>query len=264
MSSAKISDRGAPSFITKRLHDKYLATGSTIVLMGTDRLSPDGPAGVGAGIGHIEAEGRGVGTWSTYIISGISDKDSNPDAKADRAYIHVCQKTEADKNCGTEFGPSKADKVSAVIARADAVRLVARSAPPSGQGSFMAAMDDGQSYFYFDKERIDLVRGGSSAKIEDKKVSVVTEESLTTASKKFVVDSPVIELGKAPPPLEKVIKGDTYTNAENTFLSALAAYITALSTALPPTASPGATLNTAIATFQAALPTSLSQKVKVG
>ena len=86
-----------------------------------------------------------------------------------------------------------------------------------------------------------------------------------TATVDAAVVAPSIELGS--PAVDAAIKGTTYATAETVFLTALAAYVTAIQPTADPGPPPGPNtgpLLAAIAAFEAATLLSLSLKVKVG
>lgn len=108
-----------PAF-RKRVGDNVVAgSNNAMIVLGTDR-----PAGPGSGYGHVGAQDDGKGAGTVHIVVGRAGSD--PSFADDSAFIYVSMKTDVDANVGTTAIEGATIGSSAVIAKADSVRIVAR------------------------------------------------------------------------------------------------------------------------------------------
>jgi len=98
---------------------------NTLIVLGTDRAIPNGPASIDDGLGTVEAEGGGKGAGTVIIVAGRQDLvNGNPDINADDTTLYLSQLTDVDANLGTTF--ETADKGPAAVLISDHVRFVFR------------------------------------------------------------------------------------------------------------------------------------------
>lgn len=148
---------------------------NTLIVMGTDRALPDGPATLDDGLGTVESEsGNGKGTGTVMIVAGRKDLEGgNPDINSDDTTLYMSQKTDADLNMGLDQIPaSYPDGVEPVnftgpssIVKADAVRTVFRD-------SYKLAPEDASSYVHFDNDLLQV-------KFKDNVFMTVQENNVT-------------------------------------------------------------------------------------
>lgn len=166
---------------------------NTLIVLGTDRAAPEGPASLNDGFGTVEAEGGGKETGTAMIVVGRKDMvGGNPDINADDAVIYLSQKTDADNNLGTTFETT--DKGAAVISVSDFLRYVFRQ-------NLKIASQVSSSWIFFDGDKIhinlqdkvkvllDAQGDASSAEInvQDNFVKVTSDGVVTIDSKSQVI-----------------------------------------------------------------------------
>lgn len=151
-----------PSF-QQRVGD-YVVQGSNnaLIVLGRDR-GASGRADVDSGHG---AEPR-----SGAILAVVGRSGQDPDFSSDSAYVYLSMRSDADRVVGTVRAEGDTGESSAFLAKADAVRVVARKD---------AKLFVDGSYVFVSKDRA-VVRVGSSV--------------VTVSDGKAVVESGRIELG---------------------------------------------------------------------
>jgi len=99
---------------------------NTLLVLGTDRSKPDGPATMDDGLGTVDADGGGEGTGTVMLVVGRQDlENGNPDINEDDTTLYLSQKTDADTNLGTTFETE--DTGPAAILVTDNIRFVFRN-----------------------------------------------------------------------------------------------------------------------------------------
>ena len=146
--SYDIVQEDVPPF-TKRIGD-YVTQGSnnTIIIMGTDRAKK-GPATIDDGLGHTKSTNGGKSSGAIHLITGRKDKSGNPDMERDSAFVYISMNTEVDKNLGLSSVEGDAGKASAVVTKADTVRVVVRK-------DMKFSFDGGSTYITLSKDKIVL------------------------------------------------------------------------------------------------------------
>lgn len=105
--------------LTRRVGDSLLAgANNSTILLGRDRLG-----GVDSGYGSLTKGGAGAGAM--HLIVGRSGE--NPSIEDDRATVYLSAKTDPDTAAGTASIGQSAKEKSAVVMRADCVRISVRS-----------------------------------------------------------------------------------------------------------------------------------------
>ena len=216
-----------PVSFTRRSGDWVQEGGNnTLVVLGTDRLIPDGPATFDDGLGSVDSDGEGEGTGTAMIVVGRKDmEEGNPDVSADDAMLYMSMKTDVDQNMGlTEIPEAHPDGLEpedftgpAALLKADALRLMFRE-------SFKMAPEDATSYIYHnndviqmkmkdnvfitvqeDNVLIEVMKGDNIIHVKDdgtidifstaevnvktKKFSVVADDEITMETAKFTLDA---------------------------------------------------------------------------
>jgi len=144
-----------PSQFVRRIGDWFKeGANNTLIILGTDRAKPDGPASVDDGLGHIDAEEKGKGTGTITIVAGRKDNDGGElDLSQDDSLIYLSMKTEADKNLGLEEIPVDVNAVEhtgpSAIMKSDAVRIVYRK-------EIKISVEDGSNYIYMDGDYMNI------------------------------------------------------------------------------------------------------------
>lgn len=107
--------------LLRRSGDNLLAgANNATILLGRDRLGP-----VDSGYGALTSSTKGTGAGAIHLIAGRAGED--PSIADDRATLYVSATTDPDSAAGTEFIPPIQRRVSAVVGRADCVRISART-----------------------------------------------------------------------------------------------------------------------------------------
>ncbi len=107
--------------LTRRLGDSLMAgQNNATILLGRDRVD-----GLNTGYGRVDSPGAGVGAGAIHLVVGRASE--NPSIIDDRASVYLSSKADPDIMAGTDGigAPHKAE--SAVIMRADCVRITARN-----------------------------------------------------------------------------------------------------------------------------------------
>jgi hypothetical protein len=166
---------------------------NTLIVMGTDRVSPDGPATLDDGLGSTESDGGGTGTGTVMIVAGRQDMaGGNPDINNDDTTLYLSQKTDADTNLGLGDIVDTFDGAPAAILESDNIRLVYRS-------STKIAAADASNYLYFDDKKIEIkVSEKSTITIEGEKILIECGNSFVTMDDgKITIQAGTIEMGDA-------------------------------------------------------------------
>lgn len=107
--------------LLRRQGDFHVAgANNASILLGRDRLG-----GVESGYGSTNADGGGKGTGAILAVVGRSAED--PKIIDDRASLYISAKTDPDAAVGTESIGSAQKAVSAIVMRADCMRISART-----------------------------------------------------------------------------------------------------------------------------------------
>lgn len=172
----------------RRRYGDHVQEGSnnTLIVLGTDRAKK-GPASIDDGLGHVDASGGGKGTGTIHIVAGRKKED--PDLQKDDAFIYVTQKSKVDDNLDLGSIESATNEKSAVIAKADLLRLVAR------KNLKIAVNDDQKHSIFFDGEKLkikfndyEIVLDGNHAHIN------VGSTKFSLDGKEVKIDSPKVHL----------------------------------------------------------------------
>lgn len=169
---------------------------NTLIVMGTDRAAPDGPASIDDGLGTVDAEDGGRGAGTIIFVVGRHDLEGgNPDINGDDATIYISQKTDIDNNIGTTFETT--DKGPAAVVISDLVRFVFRN-----NLKIASAVSATHAFLDGDHLRIDMqgkakvsldVDGDASEAtidVQDNTIVVKSDGSITiTAKDKVVVNA---------------------------------------------------------------------------
>ena len=127
---------------------------NTLIVMGTDRCVPSGPASIDDGLGRTEADGGGKGTGTIIAVAGRKDlKGGNPDINADDATLYISQKTKVDENLGTTFETT--DTGPAVAVKSDHLRAVFRK-------NLKIAAVNKASHLFMDDDRLHVDMQGKA------------------------------------------------------------------------------------------------------
>lgn len=203
MSYDIIKEDDVPKF-TKRIGDHVLAgSNNSYMVFGTDRATI-GPAKLTDGLGHINTEGGGKGTGTIHIVTGIKDKDGNPDLNLDSSYIYVTMKTEVDKNAGTMM-EGDVGKSPAIIMKSDAIRTIFRK-------DIKIALDGSDTYAFIDKDKVIIHLDDKKSIIEMTKGGITIQNDnkakITLSGDKITIDAGTIELGEGAG--EQLILGNSF------------------------------------------------------
>ena len=166
---------------------------NTLLVLGTDRVSPDGPATMDDGLGTVDADGGGKGTGTVMIVAGRQDlENGDPDLNNDDTTLYLSQKTDADTNLGLGDIVEAFDGAPAAILESDNIRLVYRT-------STKIAAADASNYLYFDDKKIEIKVGEKSTiTVEGGKILIELGNSFIIADdNKITIQAGTIELGDA-------------------------------------------------------------------
>lgn len=148
---------------TKRIGDQvFEGSNDTIIILGTDRAK-NGPAGLGDGLGHVNAQNKGVGTGTIHIIAGRKNED--PDFSQDSAFIYVSKKTDVDENLGLSSVESKAEAGPAIVSKSDHIRIVQKK-------TLKIATEKGDEYIFMKSKQLKLRVGDNYIEVTDSKVTI--------------------------------------------------------------------------------------------
>lgn len=198
MSKEMITEEVPP--FTRRLGDQVIhGSNNAVIILGTDRASK-GPAGLGAGLGHIKADGKGKKTGTVHIIAGRQDPDGNPDFVKDSSFLYLSMKTKVDENLILSDVEKATNDVPALIGKSDAVRLVFRK-------DLKISSEDGKRYIYADDKYIIVKIGLNTIKMDEdgafvevgrSKISVEKDKTvLTVGQSSFTVKPSGMQLDTA-------------------------------------------------------------------
>ncbi len=189
----KVIERVPVSF-TRRGGDWVQEGGNnTLIVLGTDRAKPDGPATVDDGLGTVEADSGGKGAGTIAAVVGRKDLEGgNIDVSADDAFVYLSMKTRVDENLGTTFESSDTGPAAAV--KADHVRLVFRKnlkVSATEKATHVHLDDDRLHIDMQGKARVSLdVSGDDSVAtidVQDNTITVKSDGTITVASKSQVI-----------------------------------------------------------------------------
>ena len=168
---------------------------NSIIILGSDRAIPSGPAGVDDGLGAYAPQNNGANAGTVMLIAGRKDlKNGNPDINNDASTFYLSSRTNCDSNLGLEsIGVSGSfDGSAAAILKSSNLRLVFRD-------SLKIAIDDASNYLYFDNQKININIGtnvnieatsnGESVTINVGKSHIKVEDSTVT------IEGATIKLG---------------------------------------------------------------------
>ena len=201
-----------PVSFTRRSGDWVQEGGNnTMIVLGTDRLTPEGPATFDDGLGSVDSDGGGEGTGTAMIVVGRKDlEEGNPDITVDDAMLYMSMKTDVDQNLGMQeipeahpdglepedfTGPSS-------LMKADALRLMFRE-------SFKMSPEDTTSYIYHngdviqmkmkdnvfitvqeDNVLIEVMKGDNLIHVKDDgTIDIISTAEVNVKTKKFSVEA---------------------------------------------------------------------------
>lgn len=186
--SADIVIEEVPKFV--RRYGDYVVEGSndTIAIFGTDRAKK-GAATLDDGLGHLDAQGKGVGTGTIHFIAGRAGKD--PDFVNDKSFIYISKKTDVDTNLGLESVESKSNPLPSIVMKSDNIRIV-------GKNDIKVSSVDGKDFFYLKSQKIKLKVGDNFLHITPQEVFIdiggASSFKMTNSEIKAVIGSSTLTI----------------------------------------------------------------------
>ena len=190
--SYDIVQETVPPF-TRRIGDyAFQGSNNTLIVCGTDRAK-NGPATIDDGLGHLDAQGKGIGTGTIYAIAGRTDKNGDPDLLKDKSILYITMKSDMDAALGLTGVESDGGKVPYAVVKSDCLRFVYRQ-------DVKICIEDGSNYVYMDKGKIHIdFKGGSFIEMVDKKITIDANKGGTQividGSKVKIVAASEIDIG---------------------------------------------------------------------
>jgi hypothetical protein len=202
--SADVVVEKVPKF-TRRYGDQvFEGSNNTIIIMGTDRAKK-GPASIKDGIGHVDADGKGVGAGTIHLIAGRGAED--PDLAKDESFLYLTRKSKVDENLGLTSVEKEQKDLPAAILKSDLIRIVGRKdikiCANDDEKHFLFmdgkkikfSFQDGPATLVIEDKKITITMGKDTIEMDDKKAVITIDKTILTMDGKLVkIDSPKINL----------------------------------------------------------------------
>lgn len=169
MSIDKIFENDLPIAFSQRLGDRTIeGANNSLIVFGTDRARPDGPATVDDGMGTRESrEGLGGGkkTGTIHAVVGRKDPGGNPDFRSDDSFLYLTMRSNVDRNLAIEDVGQPQNAVPAAMLKSDCIRLVARNTvkivlQKDGKNRGYVLMDDDHCEIVIGQTHVSLSNNG--------------------------------------------------------------------------------------------------------